>query len=73
MFPVFDGFFGAAANTCHAVCTMLSPYRLSVIEANITQRTNIYTFPTGNTAIRCIKFPGMDENRIENRINDAAA
>lgn len=72
MFPVFNGFFGAAADTGHAMGTMVFLYRSAVFQMDILKRTDGCAFSAGNTAGCGIKFLCVDEHRVKKDVYYAA-
>ena len=72
MRSVLNGLTGAAADTCHAVGTVLSPQRPSLFKADIVKRTDPNAFSTGNTGVIRIKLFRMDKQRIEDIIHNPA-
>lgn len=71
MFSILNRLTGTAANTSHAMRTMLFPHRLSVFKPNVFQRTNIAAFSAGNTGVSGIKFFCVNKRRIKNSIHNA--
>ena len=72
MFPVFNGFFGAAADTGHAMGTMVFPYGSAVFQMDILKRTDSCAFSAGNTAGCGIKFLCVDKHRVKKDVYYAA-
>ena len=72
LFAVFDGFHGAAADTCHAMGAVFTPLGDAVYQLNIVQNTGFYAFSAGNAAVFRAKSLCLDEFFIENIVNFAA-
>ena len=45
---VFNGLCRTTADTGHAMGTVLSPFRFSILHLNILQRTDFLAFPVAN-------------------------
>ena len=72
MLPIFNRFFGAAADTGHTMGTVVFPYGSAVFQMYILKRTDACAFSAGNTVGCGIKFLCMDEHRVEEDIYYAA-
>ena len=73
MVSVFNGFFWAAADTCHTVGTAAPPGGLPVLQADVVQRTVVYTDSAGDAAVCGVKFVCVDEKWIKQTVYDSAA
>ena len=72
MFSVLNRFFGTAADTRHAVGTLLPPHRFSALYANVVKRTHSGAPAAGNAAVGRIKLFGVDNQRIKNIVSQTA-
>ena len=70
---IFNGFFGAAADTGHTVGAAATPHRSLIFKTDIFHGTDLYTFPAGNAGICGIKFLCMYHKRIEKVVDNTAA
>ena len=61
MLSVFDGVFGAPADTGHAVGAVFAPYRLSVFKADIVQRTERRALPAGDAGVGGVKLCSVNK------------
>ena len=61
MLTIFDRFFRTAADTSHAVGTLIVPDWLSIFHMDIVQRTHIHAFAAGNTFAGNVEFLRMHE------------
>ena len=53
LFAVLDGFFGAVADTGHAVGAVFAPDRLSVFQMDIVQGAQLHALTAADAGIRC--------------------
>lgn len=65
LFPVLNRFNRAAANTGHAMGTILPPHRLPILQGDIIQGTKLCAFPAAHTLITGIKSIGFHKQTIE--------
>lgn len=72
MLAVFNGLNGTAADTGHTVCAAAAPHRLSFLQMDIFQGTDLFTFAAGYAGIGGIKFSGMYKCGIKYIVYDTA-
>ena len=72
VFPVFNGFGRTAADAGHAVGAALPPYRSSVLQADVVQRTDGSAFSAGDAGICGAELFGVDKDRVKQCVYNAA-
>ena len=72
LFAVLDGFFGAVADTGHAVGTVFAPDRLSVFQMDVVQGAQLHALTAADAGIRCPEGVRLYKEVIEHRVYRAA-
>ena len=72
MLAVFDGFFRAAADTCHAVGAATAPGRLSVFDNDVIEHTAFGASAAAGTSFSGMEFFVRNNHLIKSLVDHAA-